>query len=72
MPDGETVVRSTMMSVQVTEPTAFAHIKTKNPELGDRLTGCELRRKPGSSELLMPENVSPHLFVILILRVLLY
>jgi hypothetical protein len=41
MPDGETVIRSNMTLGQAIEAIAFAQIKAKKPELGDK---CKVAR----------------------------
>ncbi len=47
MPDGETVIRSSMTLGQAIEAIAFAHIKAKMPELADKCNAARIEFKDG-------------------------
>jgi hypothetical protein len=47
MPDGKTVVRSKMTLGQAIEAIAFAYIKAKAPELGDKCNVARIEFRDG-------------------------
>jgi hypothetical protein len=47
MPDGETVVKSNMTLGQAIEAIAFAHIKSKMPDLAEKCNAAKIEFKEG-------------------------
>jgi hypothetical protein len=47
MPDGETVIKSHMTVGQIIEAIAFAYIKARKPELGDKCRVARIEFKGG-------------------------
>ena len=48
LPDGETIIESNMTLGQAIEAIAFAHIKAKKPELGDKCNVARIEFKDGN------------------------
>jgi len=47
MPDGETIIRSSMTLGQAIEAIAFAHIKAKMPHLADKCNAAKIEFRDG-------------------------
>jgi hypothetical protein len=57
MPDGKTVVRSNMTLGQAIEAIAYAHIKAKQPELGDKCKVARIEFKDGKFVVTFADSV---------------
>ena len=62
MPDGETVVRSSMTLGQAIEAIAFAHIKAKMPELADKCNAAKIEFKDGKFVVCFADNIDNLIF----------
>jgi hypothetical protein len=62
MPDGETVVRSSMTLGQAIEAIAFAHIKAKMPELADKCNAARIEFKDGKFVVCFADSLDNLIF----------
>ena len=57
MPDGETIVKSSMTLGQAIEAIAFAHIKLKMPHLADKCNAAKIEFKEGKFVVCFADSV---------------
>jgi hypothetical protein len=57
MPDGETVVKSSMTLGQAIEAIAFAHIKLRMPHLADKCNAAKIEFKDGKFVVCFADNI---------------
>jgi len=62
MPDGETVVRSSMTLGQAIEAIAFAHIKAKMPELADKCNAARIEFRDGKFVVCFADSLDNLIF----------
>ena len=62
MPDGETIVRSSMTLGQAIEAIALAHIKAKMPELADKCNAAKIEFKDGKFVVCFADSLDNLIF----------
>jgi len=62
MPDGETIIRSSMTLGQAIEAIALAHIKAKMPELADKCNAAKIEFKDGKFVVCFADSLDNLIF----------
>ena len=57
MPDGQTVVKSSMTLGQAIEAIAFAHIKARMPHLADKCNAAKIEFRDGKFVVCFADNI---------------
>jgi hypothetical protein len=62
MPDGETIIKSSMTLGQAIEAIAFAHVKAKMPDLADKCNAAKIEFKDGKFVVCFADSIDNLVF----------